>query len=135
MPPMPVGVHGEDPASRSSSLRQLPQLIPGPTHQRQGPHDRARLCSPLVSVQTLREDFPVFERIAYLNAGTDGPLSALAAQAGVEELLVEARCGRAGEHFERRHALAEQLRAAYARALGCQSSDVALTTCTSEGLS
>jgi selenocysteine lyase/cysteine desulfurase len=135
MPPMPVGVHGEDPASRSSSLRQLPQLIPGPTHQRQGPHDRARLCSPLVSVQTLREEFPVFERIAYLNAGTDGPLSALAAQAGAEELLVEARCGRAGEHFERRHALAEQLRAAYSRALGCQSSDVALTTCTSEGLS
>lgn len=132
---MPVGVHGEDPASRSSSLRLLAQLIPGPTHRVQGPHDRARLCSPLVSVETLRDRFPVFERVAYLNAGTDGPLPALAAGAGAEELLGEAHRGRAGEHFQRRHELAEQLRAAYARALGCASSDVALTTCTSEGLS
>jgi selenocysteine lyase/cysteine desulfurase len=88
-----------------------------------------------VPIDALRDEFPVFERIAYLNAGTDGPLPARAARAGAEELLGEAHRGRAGAHFERRHELAEELRGAYARALCCQPSDVALTTCTSEGLS
>jgi selenocysteine lyase/cysteine desulfurase len=87
-----------------------------------------------VSIESLRGEFPVFERIAYLNAGTDGPLPAAAAEAGASELLGEAHRGRAGEHFERRHDLGDRLRAAYARALGCDASDVALTTCTSEGL-
>jgi selenocysteine lyase/cysteine desulfurase len=87
-----------------------------------------------VSVETLRKEFPVLERVAYLNAGTDGPLPASAAQAGGEELLGEARRGRAGEHFERRRELAEELRAAYARVLACESEELALTTCTSEGL-
>ena len=109
-------------------------LIPGPTHRAQGPHDRARLCSSLVSIETLRKEFPVLERLAYLNAGTDGPLPGAAAQAGAEELLGEARRGRAGEHFERRRELAGELRAAYARALACAPEDLALTTCTSEGL-
>lgn len=77
----------------------------------------------------------MLQRIAYLNAGTDGPLPTVAVQAATEQLHDQARHGRAGEHFEHRHALAEQLRAAYARALGAQPCDVALTTCTSEGLS
>jgi selenocysteine lyase/cysteine desulfurase len=87
-----------------------------------------------VSIEALRKEFPVLGRIAYLNAGTDGPLPALAADAGARELLAEAERGRAGEHFERRHELAEELRGAYARAIGCQAGEVALTTCTSEGL-
>jgi selenocysteine lyase/cysteine desulfurase len=88
-----------------------------------------------VPIDSLREQFPVFERISYLNAGTDGPLPAAAADAGVREFEGQATLGRAVEHFERRHELAEQLRRAYARALGCQPGEVALTTCTSEGLS
>ncbi|HXC24096.1 MAG TPA: aminotransferase class V-fold PLP-dependent enzyme [Solirubrobacteraceae bacterium] len=87
-----------------------------------------------MSIETLRKEFPVLERLAYLNAGTDGPLPGAAAQAGAEELLGEARRGRAGEHFERRRELAGELRAAYARALACAPEDLALTTCTSEGL-
>jgi L-cysteine/cystine lyase len=87
-----------------------------------------------VDVEALRDEFPVLERVAYLNAGTDGPLPAVAAQAGVQELLGEARRGRATEHFERRRELSELLRGAYARGLGCEPSEVALTTCTSEGL-
>ncbi|HEX5308206.1 MAG TPA: aminotransferase class V-fold PLP-dependent enzyme [Solirubrobacteraceae bacterium] len=83
----------------------------------------------------LRSRFPVFERTAYLNAGTDGPLAAAAAGAGAEELLGEAERGRMREHFERRTELATALRARYARVLRCEQSDVALTTCTSEGLS
>jgi L-cysteine/cystine lyase len=37
-------------------------------------------------------------------------------------------------HFERRFELGSQLRGTYARALGCEAEDVALTTCASEGL-
>jgi selenocysteine lyase/cysteine desulfurase len=87
-----------------------------------------------VGIEALRDEFPVLERAAYLNAGTDGPLPALAARAGAEELLGEAGRGRAAEHFERRRELSELLRGAYARVLGCEPSEVALTTSTSEGL-
>jgi selenocysteine lyase/cysteine desulfurase len=87
-----------------------------------------------VSIETLRQEFPVLERVTYLNAGTDGPIPTAAAQAGAEELLGEARRGRAGEHFERRRELADELRATYARALACDPTELALTTCTSEGL-
>ncbi len=99
---------------------------------------RVRHLSPypgrLVDVEALRNEFPVLERIAYLNAGTDGPLPARAARAGHAQLRKEAREGRAGEHFQLRHELAEGLREAYARALNCEASELALTTCTSEGL-
>ncbi|MGH2835466.1 MAG: aminotransferase class V-fold PLP-dependent enzyme [Solirubrobacteraceae bacterium] len=84
--------------------------------------------------EDLRSQFPVLQRLAYLNAGTDGPLSAQAAQAGADELLGEAAHGRAREHFERRKELGLALRDCHARALRCEASDVALTTCTSEGL-
>ncbi len=87
-----------------------------------------------VAIEALRDEFPVFERISYLNAGTDGPLPAAAARAGAQELLAQAHRGRAVEHFERRKELSERLRAAYAHTLGCESSELALTTCTSEGL-
>jgi L-cysteine/cystine lyase len=82
----------------------------------------------------LRAEFPVLERLAYLNAGTDGPLPAGAVQAAAEELERELRDGRTGAHFERRKELAEELRGAYARALGCAAEDVALTTSTTEGI-
>jgi L-cysteine/cystine lyase len=76
----------------------------------------------------------VLARLAYLNAGTDGPLAAKAVSAGAQELAREAEEGRARAHFERRRQLTDELRAAYAAALGCEATDVAITTCTSEGL-
>ncbi|HEV3095068.1 MAG TPA: aminotransferase class V-fold PLP-dependent enzyme [Solirubrobacteraceae bacterium] len=85
--------------------------------------------------EDLRRRFPVLERVAYLNAGTDGPLAAEAARAGARELGGEAERGRTREHFERRGELGSALREAYARALRCEAAEVALTTCTSEGLS
>ncbi|HEY8302951.1 MAG TPA: aminotransferase class V-fold PLP-dependent enzyme, partial [Solirubrobacteraceae bacterium] len=88
-----------------------------------------------VDIRMLRAHFPVLEHTAYFNAGTDGPLPAAAAHAGARELLGEAERGRAREHFERRAELAAALRAGYARALCCEPEDVALTTCTTEGLS
>jgi selenocysteine lyase/cysteine desulfurase len=87
-----------------------------------------------VEIDALRDEFPVLRGVAYLNAGTDGPLPAAAAQAGAGELQGEAEHGRAGAHFERKQELKELLRDAYSRALGCNPSEIALTTCTSEGL-
>ncbi len=83
----------------------------------------------------LRSQFPVLSRLAYLNAGTDGPLPAAAVEAAQHELAAEAENGRASSHFERRKALGDSLRGAYAAALGAPAERVALTTCTSEGIS
>ena len=82
----------------------------------------------------LRDEFPVLRRLAYLNAGTDGPLPAAAVRAAADELAREAEDGRARAHFERRVELNGQLRESYAAALGCEPGRLALTSCTSEGI-
>jgi L-cysteine/cystine lyase len=87
-----------------------------------------------VDARGLRAEFPVLARLAYLNAGTDGPLPTRAASAATDELERELRDGRSQAHFARRGELTEELRAAYATALGCTPADVAVTTCTTEGL-
>jgi selenocysteine lyase/cysteine desulfurase len=87
-----------------------------------------------MDAQALRSEFPVLERVAYLNSGTDGPLAAVAVEAAREELADAGRSGRVGAHFERRVELQDELRAAYARLLGASSDDLALTTSTSDGL-
>jgi selenocysteine lyase/cysteine desulfurase len=83
---------------------------------------------------SFRDNFPVLERTAYLNAGTDGPIPAAAAALAREEILAEAAQGRLWPHFERRRALQEDLRTGYARLLNCEEDDVAVTTGTSAGL-
>ncbi|MDX6699218.1 MAG: L-cysteine/cystine lyase [Solirubrobacteraceae bacterium] len=83
----------------------------------------------------LRSRFPVTGRVAYLNAGTCGPVPADALEAATAELRRETESGRAGmPHFERRGELAERLRAAYAARLGCAPQDVALTASTTDGI-
>jgi selenocysteine lyase/cysteine desulfurase len=94
-----------------------------------------RVFSRFVDLTELRAEFPVLDRVAYLNAGTDGPLPARAVRAATQELEREAADGRTMAHFERRSELNGALRAAYATVLGCDGADVALTTCTSEGIS
>ncbi len=87
-----------------------------------------------MDAQALRAQFPVLERVAYLNSGTDGPLPAVAVAAAREELADAERAGRLAAHFERRFALQDELRAAYARMLGAAADDVALTTSATDGL-
>jgi selenocysteine lyase/cysteine desulfurase len=82
----------------------------------------------------LRAEFPVLRKLAYLNAGTDGPLPTRAVRAMTDELTREVEDGRARAHHDRKTELLELLRGAYARALGADAADVALTTCTSEGI-
>lgn len=81
-----------------------------------------------------RSQFPVLERVAYLNAGTDGPIPRAAVEAARAALAAELDEGRAWPHFERRLALQEDLRTGYASLLNCAPEDVALTTGTSGGL-
>lgn len=81
-----------------------------------------------------RSEFPVFERGAYLNAGSCGPLPAAALRAGADAALRAAEEGRGMPYFKGAVAAAGELRAAYAGALRASAADVALTTCTSEGL-
>jgi L-cysteine/cystine lyase len=82
----------------------------------------------------LRAEFPALERLAYLNAGTDGPVPAAGARAAREALDAQTRDGRYASHFEARRALLGELRELYAGVLGCHVDDLALKTSTSEGL-
>src|SRR5271155_689935 len=93
-----------------------------------------RVFSRFVSLPGLRDEFPVLGALAYLNAGTDGPLPGCAMAAAAGELVRELSDGRSMAHFERRAELSADLRAAYATALGAEPADVALTTCTTEGI-
>ena len=94
----------------------------------------AQIFSTAVDASVLRAEFPVLGELAYLNAGTDGPLPGAAVRAASAELARQLQDGRSTAHFQRRSELTELLRSAYARALGCQERDVALSTCTTEGM-
>ena len=72
--------------------------------------------------------------MTYLTAGTDGPLPVEATSAASEALKQELADGRWMTHFEARRDGQTQLREEGAKLYGCDVSDVALTTSTSEGL-
>ena len=81
-----------------------------------------------------RAQFPVLAQKSYLNAGTEGPLPAAAAQAATERLADETANGRSGKAYvEVVKGLAERVRAGYAGLLGADPSDVALTGSTTDG--
>ena len=81
-----------------------------------------------------RDQFPVLDRLAYLNAGTDGPIPRAAIESARAELDAQGAEGRLYAHFARRFELADQLRAGYARLLNAAPEDVAITSGTSAGL-
>jgi L-cysteine/cystine lyase len=85
--------------------------------------------------QSFRSQFPVVERCAYLNAGTEGPVPRAAAVAVSERLERDVATGRAGKaYFEEVIGLAEDARRAYAEVLGADPAEVALTGSTTDGL-
>jgi selenocysteine lyase/cysteine desulfurase len=82
-----------------------------------------------------RAQFPVLDRVAYLNAGTEGPMPQAAADALRERIELELRGGRSGRAFiQGVLGLAADLRAAYARVLHCDPEFVALTGSTTDGV-
>jgi selenocysteine lyase/cysteine desulfurase len=87
-----------------------------------------------VDATALRAEFPVLADRAYLNAGTCGPLPHATVQASLDMLDRGAALGRAKEYVDTLLELRDRQRAAYAGVLGADVADVALTTCTSDGV-
>jgi L-cysteine/cystine lyase len=86
-------------------------------------------------VEELRAQFPVLERFAYLNAGTNGPVPRRAfeaAGAAMKEQLEQGRSNKAW--FERQIERIDLLRERSAKLLGATQADVALTGSTTDGV-
>jgi L-cysteine/cystine lyase len=97
-------------------------------------HEQARYAA--VDASDFRAEFPVLERVAYLNTGTDGPVPRRAFEAAVGQLRRELEEGRVGRpHFDRLTGFSDALRERLGPALGCDPGDVALTRSTTDGVS
>ena len=84
---------------------------------------------------TFRAQFPVFDQLSYLNAGTEGPVPASAVEAVHRRVDLEALRGRGGRpYFEGLMELRDKARDGYARAIGARPADVALTGSTTDGI-
>jgi L-cysteine/cystine lyase len=88
-----------------------------------------------MDVTALRSQFPVLERVAYLNAGSVGPVALAAAQAAEAELRRQLDEGRGGTaHFDHALAMGDRLRARVAALVGCDPWEVGLTGATTDGV-
>jgi L-cysteine/cystine lyase len=87
-----------------------------------------------LTFEEARAEFPVLEHLAYLNAGTNGPLARAAVEAMLAEQLLDLAQGRGGEPYylrvlERR----DEVRAKLAATLSVEPAQVSLTRSTTEG--
>lgn len=83
----------------------------------------------------LRREFPVLARVAYLNAGTNGPVPAAGFRAAVERGRAELEAGRADlAYWDALTGLGDRIRERLAELLRCDPGDVALTHSTTEGV-
>jgi L-cysteine/cystine lyase len=81
-----------------------------------------------------RAAFPVLDHLAYLNAGTNGPLARATAEAILAEELVDLTQGRGGEpYFSRVLGYRDDVRAKLASLLSVDPEQVALTRSTTDG--
>jgi selenocysteine lyase/cysteine desulfurase len=86
-------------------------------------------------VESLRAQFPVLERLAYLNAGTNGPVPRRALEAAHESLRRQVEQGRAGHAFmDEMVGRGEHLRSRVARLLNAETDELALTGSTTDGV-
>jgi L-cysteine/cystine lyase len=87
-----------------------------------------------VTFEEARAAFPVLERLAYLNAGTNGPLTRATVEAMVAQELVDLAEGRAGaEYHAKTRELRERVRSKMAALIRVPAENVALTTSTTNG--
>jgi L-cysteine/cystine lyase len=81
-----------------------------------------------------RAQFPVFERLAYLNAGTFGPLARATVEAMEERRRRDLEIGRSGpDFFSEVIGLRDRLREKIASLVGAEAAQVALTCSTTDG--
>jgi L-cysteine/cystine lyase len=96
--------------------------------------NREAVRIPRVTFEEARAQFPVLERIVYLQAGSAGPLARVTVEAMHAEEARNLRDGRAGkEYIERILALRADLRARLAALVEVQPEQVALTSSTTDG--
>jgi L-cysteine/cystine lyase len=89
-----------------------------------------------MTFEEARAQFPVLERYAYLNAGTNGPLARATVEAMNAQNTRDLAEGRSGhEYFEEMLDLREQVRSGIAATIGVDSSSLALTDSTTRGCS
>src|SRR5207249_6445865 len=87
-----------------------------------------------MTVDEARAQFPVFERLAYLNAGTNGPLTRATVEAMAEQERADLERGRGGSaYFERALGLRDEVRAKLAGLVGVPPENMALATSTTNG--
>jgi len=86
-------------------------------------------------VEELRAQFPVLERVAYLNAGTNGPVPRAGIEAAEASLREQLEQGRSSKPwFEHQVERIGQLRERVATLLGATAGDVAVTGSTTDGV-
>jgi len=86
-------------------------------------------------VEELRAQFPLFERVAYLNAGTNGPVPRAAIGAAEASLREQLELGRSSKQwFDRQIERIDLLRERAAGLLGTTLANVALTGSTTDGI-
>jgi L-cysteine/cystine lyase len=84
---------------------------------------------------SFRQQFPVLERFAYLNAGTEGPVPQAVEDAVRARVHLDLTDGRVGkDYFDEVMELAGLARAGYATAMGADPGEVALTNSTTYGV-
>jgi L-cysteine/cystine lyase len=87
-----------------------------------------------VTFEEARAQFPVLDRNAYLNAGSNGPLPRAAVQAAQAWLARDLEQGRAGmPYIDELAGLREQVRAGFAEVVGASPEQIALTDSTTRG--
>jgi len=90
---------------------------------------------PVTELSAFRAEFPVLERVAYLNAGTNGPVPQRGANAAVARVRDELERGRAGDtHWNGLFELHSDLRTRLAALLHCDLGELALTHSTTDGI-
>jgi L-cysteine/cystine lyase len=88
-----------------------------------------------VKPEVLRAEFPVFERLAYLNAGSNGPVPRRAIESALVMLRTQLEEGRGGHpFFDQIFSSAMMLRERVASRLGCEPSQLVLTKSTTDGV-
>jgi L-cysteine/cystine lyase len=86
-------------------------------------------------VDDLRAQFPVFERVEYLNAGTTGPVPRQGHDAALASLRLQLDEGRSGKtYFEGCVERIDRLRGRVAALIGADAGEVALTGSTTDGI-
>jgi L-cysteine/cystine lyase len=87
-----------------------------------------------MTFEEARAQFPVFERVAYLNAGTNGPIARATVEAIIAQERADLEGGRSGRvYFDRALALRDKVRTKLATVLGVSSERLALATSTTNG--